>query len=96
MTFLQGKFSEKKVENYEDAIASIQQIAGLIGLGAGSEFFASFASEDDDGYTYYTFQQRYRGADYPKRYPESGSGQGGNYCGAVLLLYPQYRHCACS
>ena len=59
VTFLQGKFSEKKVENYEDAIASIQQIAGLIGLGAGSEFFASFASEDDDGYTYYTFQQRY-------------------------------------
>ena len=59
VTFLQGKFSEKKVENYEDAIASIQQIAGLIGLGAGSEFFSSFASEDDDGYTYYTFQQRY-------------------------------------
>lgn len=59
VTFINGRFSDKKVENYEDAVGTVQQVAGLIGLNAGSEFFASFYSRDDDGYTYYTFQQKY-------------------------------------
>ena len=59
VTFLNGKFSEKKINDYEDAVASIQGVAGLIGLGAGSEFFAVHYTKDAKGYTYYTFQQRY-------------------------------------
>ena len=59
VTFLQGRFYDGKVEDYEQAVAALQGVAGLIGLGAGSEFFCVSGSRDDDGYTYYTFQQRY-------------------------------------
>lgn len=59
VTFLQGRFSEDKIEDYEQAVAALQSVSGLIGLGAGSEFFCVSGSQDDDGYTYYTFQQRY-------------------------------------
>lgn len=59
VTFLQGKFSEERVEDYEQAVSALQGVASLIGLGAGSEFFCVSGSRDDDGYTYYTFQQRY-------------------------------------
>ncbi|MBR5896031.1 MAG: hypothetical protein IKZ39_00240, partial [Lachnospiraceae bacterium] len=59
VSFLTGRFSDKKVNDHEDAIAALQRVAGLIGLGAGSEFFASHGSRDSHGYTYYTFQQRY-------------------------------------
>ena len=59
LSFLQGKFSEEKVENYEQAVAAIQPMAELLGLSAGSEFFAVYGTKDSQGYTYYTFQQRY-------------------------------------
>ena len=59
VTFLQGRFCEDKIEDYEQAVAALQSVSGLIGLGAGSEFFCVSGSQDDDGYTYYTFQQRY-------------------------------------
>lgn len=59
LSFLQGRFSEKKVENYEQAVESILPMAELLGLSAGSEFFAVYGTRDSQGYTYYTFQQRY-------------------------------------
>lgn len=59
LTFLNGRYSDMVVEDYEDAVATIQPMAELLGLSAGSEFFASFATRDLQGYTYYTFQQRY-------------------------------------
>ncbi len=34
-------------------------MASLIGLGAGSEFFANYGQQDAQGYTYWVFQQRY-------------------------------------
>ena len=59
LTFLYGRFSQQKVEDYEDAVLCVNGVAALIGLSAGSEFFAVYYGKDDDGYTYYTFQQRY-------------------------------------
>ena len=59
LSFLQGRFSENKVENYEQAIEAIRPMAELLGLGAGSEFFCVYGGRDSQGYTYYTFQQRY-------------------------------------
>ena len=59
LSFLQGRFSENKVEDYEQAIEAILPMAELLGLSAGSEFFAVYGSRDSKGYTYYTFQQRY-------------------------------------
>lgn len=59
LSFLQGRFSDKTVGNYEEAIEAIQPMAELLGLSAGSEFFAVYGGKDSAGYTYYTFQQRY-------------------------------------
>ena len=59
LVFLNGRYSDLVVKDYEDAVATIQPMASLLGLSAGSEFFASFATRDKQGYTYYTFQQRY-------------------------------------
>ena len=59
VTFINGRYSDIKVTDHETAVATIQQVAGLLGLNNGSEFFANFVSKDDDGYSYYTFQQRY-------------------------------------
>lgn len=59
LTFLNGKFSDQKIEDHEDAVAALNGVATLLGLGAGSEFFAKYGGKDDGGYTYYTFQQRY-------------------------------------
>ena len=59
LSFLQGKFSNNKIENYEQAVESIQPLAELLGLSSGSEFFAVYVAKDSYGYTYYTFQQRY-------------------------------------
>lgn len=59
VSFINGRYSDIKVNDHEDAILTLQRVAGLIGLGAGSEFFASHGSRDARGYTYYTFQQRY-------------------------------------
>lgn len=59
LTFLNGRYYEEKVDDYEEAVASLNGVASLIGLGAGSEFFGVYGERDDDGYTYYVFQQRY-------------------------------------
>ena len=59
LSFLDGRYYENKIADYEDAVASIQGVAELLGLGAGCEFFAKYGETDNDGYTYYTFHQRY-------------------------------------
>ncbi|MCR5311832.1 MAG: M4 family metallopeptidase [Lachnospiraceae bacterium] len=59
VSFINGRFSNIEIKDEEDCIRAIQPIAKLIGLGAGSEFFANHGSRDARGYTYYTFQQRY-------------------------------------
>ncbi|MDD5602806.1 MAG: M4 family metallopeptidase [Eubacteriales bacterium] len=59
LTFLKGRYYDEKIEDYEDAVKSLNGVASLIGLKAGSEFFCVFGEKDDDGYTYYVFQQRY-------------------------------------
>ena len=59
LSTLVGKYYEGKVNNYEDGVDSIKGIASLLGLTKGCEFFIVYAETDDDGYTYYTYQQRY-------------------------------------
>ena len=61
VTTLVGKYYEGKIETYEDAVSSLNGIASLIGLSAGSEFFCVYGETDPMGYTYYTFQQKYGG-----------------------------------
>ena len=59
LTFLRGKFYEGKINGFEDAIVSLNGIARLLGLSKGSEFFAVFAEQDKQGYTYILYKQRY-------------------------------------
>lgn len=59
ITFLQGKYYEGKVTNSEDAVDSLAGVAGLLGLGKGSEFYSVFGYRSRSGYTIYTYQQRY-------------------------------------
>lgn len=61
VTTLVGKYCNDVIKDYEDAVASLYGVARLIGLSAGSEFFCVYGETDNDGYTYYTFQQRYGG-----------------------------------
>ena len=61
VTTLVGKYCETPIGTYEDAVASLNGIASLIGLSAGSEFFCVYGASDNEGYTYYTFQQKYAG-----------------------------------
>ena len=59
LSTLVGKFYEGKVQNAEDGVESIKGLASLLGLTKGCEFFAVYGETDNDGYTYYTYQQRY-------------------------------------
>lgn len=59
ITFLQGRYYDGKVENFEDGIKSLWGMASLLGLSRGSEFYAVYAMKNAKGYTYYTYQQRY-------------------------------------
>lgn len=60
LTFLNGRYYDGRIEDQEDAVASLQGIAGLLGLGAGSDFFCEYGEKNNNtGYTYYTFKQRY-------------------------------------
>ncbi len=61
LSTLVGKFYDKPVRNAEDGVESIRGIASLLGLSKGCEFFAVYGETDNDGYTYYTYQQRYGG-----------------------------------
>lgn len=61
VTTLVGKYYDKKINDYEEAVTSLNGVASLIGLSAGSEFFCVYGEQDNAGYTYYTFQQKYGG-----------------------------------
>ncbi len=58
LSMLLGKYYDKPINDIEDGIRSIQGMAALLGFGKGSEFFAVYASRTN-GYTFYTYQQRY-------------------------------------
>lgn len=58
LSLLVGKYYDKPVENAEDGVESIKGMASLLGLTKGCEFFVVYSERDDDGYTYYTYQQR--------------------------------------
>ncbi len=59
VTFLRGKFYEDKVTDTEKGVESLMGIAELLGLSWGSEFFAVYGEQDEYGYTYLTYKQRY-------------------------------------
>ena len=59
VTFIRGRYSPEKVENYEDAVESLNYVATLLGLTKGALFFCVYAGIDrTTGYTYYLFLQR--------------------------------------
>ncbi len=66
LSTLVGKYYDKKVNNMEDGVLSIQGMASLLGLSKGCEFFAVYSETNEKGYTFYTYQQRYGG--YTLRY----------------------------
>lgn len=59
LSFLNGRFSDLKIENFEDAVLAINEVTGLMGLNKGSDLFCVAGARDDEGNTYYTFQQKY-------------------------------------
>ena len=59
VTFLRGRFYEDKVTDTEKGVESLMGIAELLGLSWGSEFFAVYGEQDEYGYTYLTYKQRY-------------------------------------
>ena len=46
VTTLVGKYYDEKINDYEDAVESLNGVASLIGLSAGSEFFCVFGEQD--------------------------------------------------
>ncbi len=61
LSTLVGKYYNGTVQNAEEGVESIKGIASLLGLDRGCDFFVVYSERDDDGYTYYTYQQRYSG-----------------------------------
>ena len=60
LSTLVGKYYEGKIRNAEDGVESVKAMASLLGLTKGCEFFAVYSELDhNNGYTYYTYQQRY-------------------------------------
>ncbi len=58
-TFIRGRYSPEKVENYEDAVESLNYVATLLGLTNGALFFCVYQGIDyNTGYTFYLFLQR--------------------------------------
>ena len=65
---LVGRWYDKKItvkpndmQTFEEAINSLNGLATMLGFRAGTEFFAAYGSQDKEGYTYLTYQQRYGG-----------------------------------
>ena len=59
LSTLVGKYYEGKIRNAEDGVESVKAMASLLGLTKGCEFFAVYSEVDPNGYSYYTYQQRY-------------------------------------
>ncbi len=59
VTFIRGRYSPEKVEDYEDAAESLNYVATLLGLTKGALYFCVYKGIDyTTGYTYYLFLQR--------------------------------------
>ncbi len=63
---LVGRYYDKKItvrpndiQTFEEAINSLNGLATMLGFRKGTEFFATYGSQDKEGYTYLTYQQRY-------------------------------------
>ena len=61
VTSIVGKFYDQKVTDNENALLSLYGVASLLGFTKGQEFFAVYSERNADGYTHYTYQQRYGG-----------------------------------
>ena len=61
VTTIIGKFYDQKVTDLETAILSLNGIASLLGFTKGQEFFGLYYEKNSEGYTHYTYQQRYGG-----------------------------------
>jgi Zn-dependent metalloprotease len=61
VTTIIGKFYEKQVTDMESALDSLDGIASLLGFEKGVQFFGMYGEKNAQGYTHYTFQQRYGG-----------------------------------
>ena len=62
LSLLVGKFYEGKVTNMEEGIESILGMATMLGFGKGCAFYCIYKSHNNNnGYTFYTYQQRYGG-----------------------------------
>ena len=59
LTFLRGRYYDGLIEDHEDGIVSLEKVQALLGLSKGSEFYCIFGEKDRQGYTIYTYQQRY-------------------------------------
>ena len=59
LTFLRGCYYDGQIADYEDGIASLERVQALLGMSKGSEFYCIFGEKDRQGYTIYTYQQRY-------------------------------------
>lgn len=59
VTFIRGRYSPEKVQDYEDAVDSLKYVSTLLGLTKGALFFCVYKGIDyTTGYTYYLFLQR--------------------------------------
>ena len=61
VTTIIGKFYDKKVTDMENAINSLDGIATLLGFEKGVQFFGMYGETNAQGYTHFTYQQRYGG-----------------------------------
>lgn len=59
LSFLEGRYYDKPVADYEEAIQSLYGVTSLIGLSKGCEFFCVYGETDQNGYTYLVYKQRY-------------------------------------
>ena len=61
VTSIVGKFYDKQVTDMENALDSLDGIATLLGFEKGVQFFGMYGERNTQGYTHYTYQQRYGG-----------------------------------
>ena len=59
VTSIIGKFYDKQVTDMENAIESLFGVATLLGFTKGQQFFGLYWETNKEGYTHYTYQQRY-------------------------------------
>ena len=59
LTTIVGRFYDRPVKDFDDAINAFNPLRGMMGLVKEIQPFAVYESKDQDGYHYYTYQQRY-------------------------------------